>query len=196
MAIRQFNGYAQTKAYGSFQSLPKGGYVAKIMGAAVKDGKYGQYVEISMDIAEGDYKDFFTKDYQNQTGEDKKWHCKYLLNVPRDDGSEKDGWTKRRFKTFTEALEDSNPGYAFDWEESKFKGLLIGALFNVREYVKKTDGSIGSAVNLAQVTSVDKIRSGDFTLPKDALLNKSGSGGATSDGFMKIPEGVDEQLPF
>ena len=195
MAIRQFGDYAQTKSYGSFKTLPKGGYVVKIMGATVKDGKYGQYVEISMDIAEGEYKDFFAKDYQNQTGEDKKWHCKYLLNVPLDDGSEKDGWTKRRFRTFTEALEESNPGYTFDWDESKFKGLLIGALFNEREY-EKTDGSIGKAVSLAQVTSVDKIRSGDYTLPKDRLLNKSGSGGSSNDGFMKIPEGVDQELPF
>ena len=72
---------------------------------------------------------------------------------------------------------------------------MIGALFNEREY-EKSDGSIGSAVNLAQVTSVDKIRSGDFTIPKDRLLNKPGSGGTTSDGFMKIPEGVDQELPF
>ncbi|MBQ6578991.1 MAG: hypothetical protein IJL91_14800 [Bacteroidales bacterium] len=195
MAIKQFGDYANTKAYGNFPSLPKGGYVMKIMGAKVENGKYGQYVEISMDIAEGEYKDFFTKEYQNQTGEDKKYHCRYFLNVPLDDGSEKDGWTKRRFKTFTEALEDSNAGYSFDWDENRFRGLLIGALFNEREY-EKSDGSIGSVINIAQVTSVDKIRSGDFTIPKDRLLNKSGSGGTTSDGFMKIPEGVDEQLPF
>ena len=195
MAIRQFGDYAQTKAYGSFKALPKGGYVVKIMGATVKDGKVGQYVEISADIAEGEHKGFFAKDYAEQTGEDKKWHCKYLLNVPVDDGSEKDGWTKRKFRTFTEALEESNPGYTFDWDESKFKGLLVGALFNEREY-EKTDGSIGKAVSLAQVTSVDKIRSGDYTLPKDRLLNKSGSGGSSNDGFMKIPEGVDQELPF
>ena len=43
---------------------------------------------------------------------------------------------------------------------------------------------------------MDKVRSGDFRLPKDKLLESSGSGAISSDGFMKIPEGVDEELPF
>ena len=195
MAINQFKDYAQTKAYGSFKALPKGGYVVKIKGATVKNNSVGQYVEVYADIAEGEYAGYFTKDYENQQGEDKKWHCRFFLNVPKDDGSEKDGWTKRHFKTFTEALEESNPGYHFDWDESKFKGLLIGGLFNIRQY-KKNDGSIGESTDFAQVTSVDKIRSGDFSLPKDKLLESSGVDAISSDGFMKIPAGVDEELPF
>ncbi|MBQ7563614.1 MAG: hypothetical protein IJT16_06450 [Lachnospiraceae bacterium] len=195
MAIKQFKDYANTKAYGNFQALPKGGYVARIMGATLKENRIGQYVQVAMDIAEGEYKGFFTRDYQEQTGEDKKWRCNYLLNVPVDDGSERDGWTKRRFKTFTEALEESNPGYVFDWEESKFKGLLVGALFNERQY-EKNDGTIGTATNLAQVISVDKVRNGDFTLPKDKLLSGSSSTSSGDDGWMNIPDGTDEELPF
>ena len=90
----------------------------------------------------GNTKTFFANEYHNQQQEDKKWHCNYLLNVPNDDGTEKDGWTKRRFKTVTEALESSNTGYHFDWDEKKFKGKLIGGLFNEREY-QKNDGNVG-----------------------------------------------------
>ncbi|MBQ3394236.1 MAG: hypothetical protein IJG64_03685 [Oscillospiraceae bacterium] len=196
MPINQFKDYAQTKAYTDFQTLPKGGYVMQIKGATVKNNSVGQYVEIFADVAEGEYANYFTKDYESQKqGEDRKWRCRFFLNVPKDDGSEKDGWTKRHFKTFTEALEESNPGYHFDWDESRFKGLLIGGLFNIRQY-EKNDGSIGESTNFAQVTTVDKIRSGDFRLPKDKLFVTSGSGAISSDGFMKIPEGVDEELPF
>lgn len=121
-----------------------------------------------------------------------------LLSVPKDDGTEQDGWTKRRFKTFTEALEESNPGYHFDWDESKFKGLIIGGLFNEREYEKR-DGSVGRATNFAQVCSVEMIRGNRYRLPEDRLLNKPGvnRGGTTTDeyGFMQIPDGADE-LPF
>ena len=193
MAIRQFKDYAQTKGYSTFQALPKGGYVVQIKGASVHENKVGQYVKIAADISEGEYKGFFSRDYESQTGEDKKWHCYLLLNVPLDDGSEKDGWTKRRFKTFTEALEESNPGYHFDWDESKFKGLYIGALFNEREY-EKSDGSIGSATNLEQVISVEKVRKGDYTLPKDRLLKRTG--GSKNDDFMDAPSGMSEELPF
>lgn len=199
MAIKRFSDYDETKAYGDYQSLPKGGYVLKIMGAEVCNGSYGQYIKISCDIAEGEYKDFFANEYRNQQQEDKKWHCIHLLNVPEDSGTEQDGWTKRRFKTVTEALEESNPGYHFDWDEQKFKNKLIGGLFNEREY-KKNDGNIGRATNLAQLCSVERIRNGNYQLPKDKLLNgdsrPSPAVASSSDDFMQIPEGADEGLPF
>ena len=195
MAIKRFNDYEQTKSYSDFEQLPKGGYVLKIMGAEVCQNSNGEYVKISCDIAEGDYQGFFTSDYCGQTREDKKWRCNYLLNIPKDDSSEKDSWTKRRFKTVTEALEDSNPGYRFDWDERKFKGKLIGGLFNEREY-QTTNGDVRRATNLAQLCSVDKIRSGNYRIPDDKLLSSRGIPAPANDGFMNIPDGVDEELPF
>lgn len=197
MAIKRFGDYDNTKAYGDFPVLPKGGYVLKIMGAEVRENRNGQYIKISCDVAEGEYKDFFANEYHDQQQEDKKWHCNYLLNVPNDDGTEKDGWTKRRFKTVTEALESSNTDYHFDWDEKKFKDKLIGGLFNEREY-QKNDGSIGRAINLAQLCSVEKVRSGNYKLPDDKLLaNRPVTASAPStDDFMSIPEGSNEALPF
>ena len=195
MAIRKFKDYEQTKAYGNFQALPKGGYVLQIKGATVHENTVGQYIKVSCDVAEGEYTGYFTKDYQDQSGEDKKWHCHYLLNVPKDDGSEKDGWTKRHFKTFTEALEESNPGYHFDWDETKFRGLYIGGLFNIREY-EKNDGSVGEATNLAKVTNVEAIRSGNYRLPNDKKLKGGRGSYADADGFMRIEDGAGEALPF
>ena len=86
MAIKRFNDYETTQAYGDYQQLPKGGYVLKILGVELCTNKIGQYVKISCDVAEGEYAGFFTNEYKNQQQEDKKWHCNYLLNVPNDDG--------------------------------------------------------------------------------------------------------------
>lgn len=195
MAIKRFNDYNETKAYGEFQILPKDGYVLKIMGAEVCENSNGQYVKFSCDIAEGEYKDFYANEYRAQQKEDKKWHCNYLLNVPKDDGTEQDGWTKRRFKTVIESIEDSNPGYHFDWDEKKFKGKLIGGLFNEREY--EANGQVRKAVNLAQLVSVENIRSGKFQLPADKLLNRPAYGAMpTSNGFVNVPDGIDDELPF
>ena len=193
MAIKKFNDYATTKAYKDFNALPKGAYVLEIKGASVQNNSVGEYVKISFDIAEGEYSNYYTKDYESQTGEDKKWRGIYLLNIPKDDGSEKDGWAKRKFKTFVETLEESNPGYHFDWDEAGFKGRLIGGLFNIREY-EKSDGSIGQATNLAQVTTVEKVRGGNYKLPNDKLLNK-GSSDAGGD-WMNVSEISDGELPF
>lgn len=197
--IKKFNDYEQTKSYGSFEQLPKGGYVLQIKGVETRTNQKGEYLFISADIYEGDYIQFFTREYKNQQSEDKKWHCNYLLNIPTDDGSEQDGWTKRRFKTFTEALEDSNAGYHFDWDEQKFKGKLIGGLFNEREY-ETNDGQIRRATNWGGVTSVESIRSGNYTLPKDRTIQRSYTAPVpsipASDDFMQLPDGLESELPF
>lgn len=191
--IKKFKDYEQTKSYGDYEKLPKGGYVLVIKGAEVLQNRIGDYIKISADIYEGEFIQFFTREYKNQQTEDKKWHCNYLLNIPKDDGSEQDGWTKRKFKTFTEALEESNEGYHFDWDEQKFKGKLIGGLFNEREYEGR-DGAVRKATNWANVCTVDKIREGSYTLPDDKLINKAPT--TSSTGFMDIPDSVDDELPF
>lgn len=197
MAIKRFVDYETTKAYGDIQALPKGGYVLKVLGAEVCNNSVGQYVKLGCDVVEGEFANFYANEYKNQQSEDKKWHCNYLLNVPNDDGSEKDGWTKRRFKTVIEAFEEGNPGYHFDWDEQKLKGKLIGGLFNEREYMG-SDGNVKRTTNLAQLCSVEKVRSGKYQLPDDKLLpvnsaNTRTTGGA---GFMNIPDGLGDSLPF
>lgn len=168
--IKKFGNYENVKAYGDYEQLPKGAYILKILNAETGESQYGQFVKISCDIIEGEYAGFFQRDFDNQQSEDKKWHCNYLLNVPVGNGTERDDWTARRFKTVIAAIEDSNPGYHFDWDETKFKGKVIGGLFNIREY-QKNNGEIGEAVNLAQLVSVETVKSGKFKMPKDKKLN-------------------------
>jgi len=196
MEIKRFGDYDKVQGYQDRPQLPVGGYIMRIMGAEVKENRIGQYVQVSMDIAEGQYKDFFAEDYraQDSSQRERVWHCNYLLNVPLDDGSEKDGWTKRKFKTFTEALEASNDGYHFDWDAKKFKGLMIGGLFNIKEWEK--DGRHGRGTNLARICSVEKIRSGKYKLPKDELLSGDAAEpapSAPSGGFTVVH---DDDLPF
>ena len=193
MAIKKFGDYETTQSYKEYDPLPKGGYVIKILGAEVCESSYGQYIKLSCDIAEGEYSGFYSNDYKNQQSDNKKWHCNYLLNVPNDDGSERDDWTKRKFKTVIEAIEDSNNGYHFDWDEQKFKGKIVGGLFNEREY-EDSNRNIRRTVNLAKICSVDKIRSGKFTLPGDKLIQSSAK--KSMDGFMTLPDGAEEELPF
>lgn len=190
--IKQFGDFATTKAVTEGGALPKDGYICKILNAQVKDGKNGQYIQIAYDIAEGEYKDFFKNLFDAKQDENKKWSTYFFVNLPKDDGSEKDAWTKRLFKTFTNALEDSNEGYHFDWDETKFKNKLVGGLFHYEEY-QKSDGSIGKATKMRNACSVEKIRSGNFKLPDDKTLAPTAN---ASQDFMNIPDGIDEEIPF
>ena len=194
--IQRWNDYDKIKGYTDFERLPKGGYVVKILGVSVgQTADFRQFLKLSCDIIEGEYAGFYEKQYRSNTNEDKKWTCNLLQNLPTDDGSERDGWTKKSFRTMIDALEESNHGFHWDWNETKLKGLIVGGLFNEREY-EAQDGSIRRATNLARFCPVDKIRSGNYTLPKDRLLDKPGNA-PVNDGFMSIPDGVEsEGLPF
>lgn len=168
MAIKRFSGYEEAKTYAETQQLPRGGYVCRIIDASVQDNQYGQSIKISFDVDEGEHKGYFQRIFDSKTAADKKWPGVFLLSVPNDDGTERDGWTKNKFKTFIVALEDSNPGYHFDWDETKFKGKQIGLIFNYRQY--EFNGSTGFAPNAAKSASVAAIRGGKFKIPKDKVL--------------------------
>lgn len=197
--MKAFKGYNETKAYTNSdrEQLPKGGYVCKILKAEVVKGQYGEQLKVSFDITEGEYAGFFEKQYRGQEREDKTWIGVYYLPIPSDDGSESDAWSKRRFKTFTEAVEASNDGYHWDWNEAGLKGRLFGALFSIKQ--KEYNGKVYDNTVCSGAASVQNVRDGKYRLPKDKL--KSGSATQQAQavdpaGFMQIPEGEDDGLPF
>lgn len=197
--MRQLSGFAKAQAYVDSERLPVGGYVLKILEVEYQTNDWGDVILLSFDVAEGDQKDFFASNYKAQTGEDKKWKGTYRLRVPKDDGSEQDEWTMRRFKTVISKVEESNPGYHWDWDEQNLKGKLVGALFNNKEY--EFNGRHGFFTNCHSLVAVEKIRSGKFEIPADTLLKEgtgpTGTPSRVGDGFMNIPDGVeDEGLPF
>lgn len=191
--MKPFKDYDKTQAYTEYETLPKGGYVLSVLGVSINKWQSGdEYLQISCDIAEGEYAGFYAKRYKEDTREDKKWNCNYNLTIPKDDGSERDGWAKRRFKTVMNAFEDSNPGFRWEWNEAALKGKKIGGLFNIRQW-EKNDGSVSEATNLAQLIDVNKIASGDYKLPKDKLIEPKWEN--IADVIANNPF-VDDALPF
>lgn len=190
--MKKFEGFDNARVIGDFETLPKGNYVCKVMGVATKESKRGgEYLELSFDIAEGDYKGFYERDYKNNSNEDKKWRGTYFITIPDDNSPE---WAANKLKTIVNAFEDSNKKYHWDWDETKWKGLIFGGKFRVEEY-EKQDGSIGSVVRMAGTCPADKIRNGEAKEMKDKLLDNKPNGGS-NDGFVDIPDATDEDLPF
>lgn len=100
-----------------------------------------------------------------------------------------------------EAFESSNTGYHWNWDERTLKGKLIGAVFNNKEY--DIDGRTGFYTNCHSLMDAQRIRDGKFRIPADTLLKNRGNNAGNSsaaatdgDGFMNIPDGIDEELPF
>lgn len=195
--MRRLNGYEKAKVYSSQERLPIGGYVLKILDVKYLENQWGDVIVLSFDIEEGEQKGFYVANYKTQAGEDKRWKGTYRLQVPKDDGSEEDEWKQRKFKTTMVAFEESNTGYHWNWDEQTLKGKLIGALFNNREY--EINGRHGFFTSCHSLVTTEKIRSGRFEIPADTLLKGNPpqpQGKPVGDGFMTIPDGVDEELPF
>ena len=195
--MRAWSDYDKTQTYsGGGFALPKGAYVLKIMDVRELTAINGNaYLSVSCDIAEGDYANFFMDKWNNDTREDRKWGCSAQVWNPLDDGSEKDGWTKKAFKTFIVAVEDSNAGYHWAWDERTLKGKMVGGLFHISQFIGQ-DGNVHEAVKLKSFTSVENVRSGNYRLPNDKLINQT-AGGNVNEGFMTIPDNLEsEGLPF
>ena len=108
--------FDNAKAYdgSSYNALPVGGHICRIVGAMGTKSKNGNdMIELAFDIAEngpddGRFKDRF--DYLRKSKPDAKWP---------NDGTfrtailTKDGKTSGYFKGVITAVEESNPGYSF-----------------------------------------------------------------------------------
>lgn len=183
--INKPKGYDEAAIYEEYECLPIGGYILEIQDVEKTDN----CIVLKFDIAEGQYKDFFKKQYLNNQNEDKKWKGNYRIWLPRDDGSEQDNWSIRRLKTIMNTFEENNSGFRWEWDETKLKGLKIGALFNQKEY--DFNGKQGFFTNCKKLISVEKIHNGTYQIPGTDYLN--GKPQENIEGFERLNDG---DIPF
>ena len=186
----------------NFEQLPKDAYVIKIMGA--KEDTWGdgsKNIRIAFDIAEGKYAHFYQNQFDRNTNEDKQWpfDAVYTLNIPDDQSPE---YVWRNWNTFFADLEDSNSGFVFDGDLKKLKGKLIGGKFHIKQ--SEYNGNVYDHTKMRYSCVAEDVRQGKAgRLPNDVLAgSKSNRPAATRsnetgiDGFLSIPEGAEEELPF
>ena len=190
--MKAFNGLEIKKSMSASDPLPAGGYVAKILNAKVEEYSWGEVLVISFDVAEGEYKDFFSKQYKENTREDKKWKGNFRLTVPNE-GNQYFDSQKRTFGNAIWAIEESNSGYHWDWNEAALKGKMVGVLFRNFEY--DVDGNQGWSTECCTFVSVEDVRTGNFKQPKDKPLKRKES--YSSNQFSEMVE-IDstDDLPF
>lgn len=201
-AFNDFDKAKENAKYKGSTQLPVGGYEAKIKEVRFQEGKDGNsdMIVLAFDITAGEYKDFFKKKFDEDTSEDKKWKGKATIYCPKDDGSEQDEWTKNAFARWTNALEESNNGYVWDWDEKKWKGKNIGLIYGETGTV--IDGKPITYTEVRFPESIENIRSGNFKIPNfkarkgyDDAIAKAAESTPKNDGFMNVPD-ADEELPF
>ena len=195
------NNYDQTQAGGDFTPVELGGHKLIIKQVSETKSKNGKdMIVVLFDFAPEDSQaGYFTEQFKNDIRPDKKWPNQATQYILTEDA---EGKCNRSFKTFTTCVEHSNAGFVTQWGENfgaQFKNKKIGGVFG--EQMDFYDNKETKKRVLRWFTSLDKVA--DATVPEitetQAYKNhKNGCSTAASagDGFMNIPDGIDEELPF
>lgn len=172
--IPTYNNYnaAQVQETSS-RSLPAGGYVAQIVSAVFTESrtKHLPMLEIRLDIVEGEYRGIFHSKVQ-QAG---TWPNAgtYRLVLPEDPNVAADDWRLRNYKALITAVEESNNRFRFMNDERALRGCFVGVLYRDEEFIGQQDGQKHVSAKPAFFCSANRIRTGDFTIPRPKLLQES-----------------------
>ena len=203
----KYNGNFESKKDVAVENLPAGSYVGKILGAKCETQNIGgrdiDRLILQIDVTEGEYTNHYQKLYEAAKGG--QYPAKYKgvlrLNIPKE-GDQYEELNKRILQGAAWALEDSNKGYHWDWDESKLKGLSVG--FSVREadyLIEDADGiRTGTTTEIVKLESVEEVKAGKVKLVKRRELKKEQKkkleeyNKKTAQDFTSVE--VDDELPF
>ena len=185
--MERMNGWENANSYGDFKTLKAGAYKCEIKKVEeLKSTNAKKFVKISLDIIDGEFKNYFTDKYKNDTREDKKWSGIWNLF---EEGYET-GSINTKFKGFITSIEKSNPNYIWDWNEQTLTGKIVGIVFRDEEF-KANDGSIKSSAKPFYAVPVDELE--NIKIPEPKLLD--GELGSIANNIDNETYSVDD-LPF
>lgn len=143
--MQEYKGWENVEAGSEFERLPNGAYICTILNA--EDVADKQYLKIEFDITGGcdkKYLEFSKKAYENVDF--------WMLSMIR---SYKDTAISM-FKGFTQAVEKSNDGYKWNWDESTLEGQDIGCVIVTEHYLKNT-GDEGQRYKVKSVFDINEL---------------------------------------
>lgn len=153
--MERINNWNEVEAKGmdDFRGLPIGAYECVIKDARINHNEQSgkDTFKVSVDIASGEYKDYFQKMYEADTRIDRKWNNNAVRYLAFS------GDNVAYFKGFITTIENSNVGYTWDWDETKLKGKKVCGVFQYEEY-EKQDGTKGVKVRLSKFRSLEKMK--------------------------------------
>lgn len=171
-----------------YQRPAPGGYICTI--TAVEDIEAKEYLKVSYDIAEGEFKGYYSEMRKNNP--DWEWAGAYVKSYKPA--------ALPMFKRFCTAVSRSNGSFVFDGgqvnsDEKTLVGKKVGLLLGEEEYYGN-DGEKKTRLYVAREFSVDKLA--EQKIPKLKPIKEDSSTASTSSdmSFVNVPEGSSGENPF
>lgn len=200
--MKKPNNYESTQIQGEFTPVELGGHTLVIKQVEERTSKTNKpMVVVSFDFAKGDKQaGYFMEAFRNDIRPEKKWPNQAMQYILTED---ENGDCSRSFKTFLTCVEHSNTGFTTQWVDNfgeQFKGKFVGGVFGPQ--MDFYDGKEREKRVLRWFVSTDKVA--EATIPemsetrayKNHINGYAAGSTPAGDGFMNIPEGIDEELPF
>ena len=170
---------------GEFARPGNGGYILEIVNVTdvpynAQTGK-GDYLRIDYDIAVGEFKGYYTA--QNERFGGGKWYANVIKSYKEK--------ALGMFKHFINCVEESNPGFKWNWQEDKLIGCRFGATLQEEEYLNN-EGEVRTKLVVNGIKTVKQIVDGDFKVPTTKKLERTAA--PVSD--FAVIDTDDSSLPF
>lgn len=199
--LKKPNNYENVQLNEDFIAIELGGHKGVIKNAEVYTSEFSgkTSLKVCVDTAKDDKQpEYFAELYKNDDRENKKWSSSAIRYVSLGDEENQ----VKQLKSFITAVENSNPGFTYDWnkeEKIQLKDKKIGLVFALEEY-ENQEGKVKTARKLNQFRSIDKID--NIKIPKVKKLDGSLveyedyiNGKTTNDDVVEIA--LDsEEMPF
>lgn len=175
--MKPIEGYDLVNEAGELKRLPAGAYACKII--EVIDVPEKEYLDVYFDIAEGEFKNYFTT-LQANTGKNYgRITRSYKVNA------------LPFFKAFITAIEKSNPGYKWNWDEKSLNGKFCAVAFREEEFV--LEGQVKTNVKADEIRSLQALRAGEIRIKP---IKKLETQPVVEEKNLDKIELSDDELPF
>lgn len=154
--MKRINNWENIQESTTFKRLKPSGYVCKIL--KVEDYPDKEYLKIYFDVNGGEDKGYFKSQFEKDTRKERKWpNAGTFIRSYKDSAAS-------MFKGFINAIEKSNKGYQWNFDEKTLVNKVVGLIIADEQY-QNQKGQVRVRNYVAAVRSVEIIEKGEYEIP-------------------------------
>lgn len=164
--MKRINNWENIQESTTFKRLKPSGYICKIL--KVEDHPDKEYLKIYFDVNGGEDKGYFKSQFEKDTRKERKWpNAGTFIRSYKDSAAS-------MFKGFINAIEKSNKGYQWNFDEKTLVNKVVGLIIADEQY-QNQKGQVRVRNYVAAVRSVETIEKGEYEIPalKELTTTKS-----------------------
>ena len=191
-----YGNFEAKKSGGYIELPPVGAYVAEIQDVRTSEQFDHTIIELMVEITEGEYKGRYHEVYEDQRERfgNATYKGVFKLTAPNDNDED---WRVSTFQGNLWCVQESNPGYKWDWDEKKLKGKKVGISVRKRLYTgQDKDGNPvdRETLEIGRFETIADVKAGKVKPMKVKDTRKKNESTSGSD-FTDVSKDVEVPFP-